>query len=313
MKNKSKNFKIGIFVLGSIILLSIFVFLLGARVLFEKRILVETYFDESVHGLDIGSVVKYRGVPVGNIKSITFVQNEYKMHITDDDFSMGRYVLIVMSLKDIFKVNEDELNQVLSNMIDDGLRVKITSQGLTGTSYLEINFVDKASNPPMRISWKPKNIFIPSTKSTFTKIGASIDDLIQKIDKAEIDKFIINLDKLVTSIDKAINDAKIEDLSKNTVSLLVEIRQTNQDLKKLFNSPGMQKLPERLDETMGNMNKSMTKLNQILSNNQSEISTTVENLKIVSQDLREVSNNAKKYPSLMLFGEAPNSPIIGKK
>jgi phospholipid/cholesterol/gamma-HCH transport system substrate-binding protein/paraquat-inducible protein B len=60
------------------------------------------------------------------------------------------------------------------------------------------------------------------------------------------------------------------------------------------------------------MNKSMNKLNQMLSTNQGEISSTVENLKVVSQDLREVSNNAKKYPSMLIFGDAPNAPIYGK-
>ncbi len=312
MKNNTKHYKIGIFVLGCITLLMLFIFLLGARALFEKRIILETYFDESVHGLDVGSVVKYRGVPVGNIKSISFVHDEYKLDFNDSDFSKGRYVLITMSLKDIFKVNEDELKLALEKMITDGLRVKITSQGLTGTSYLEINYFDSESNPPMVVSWKPKYNYIPSTISTFSKIGASIDDLIQKIDRANIDKFIINLDKLVTSVESAVSKAQIDELSKNTVSLLIEFRQTNQDIRRILNTPSAQKFPEKIDDTLSNMNRSMTKLNQFLSNNQTEISSTVENLKAVSQDLREVSNNAKKYPSMLLFGEAPNSPILGK-
>jgi ABC-type transporter Mla subunit MlaD len=312
MKNKTKHYKIGIFVLVCITLLMVFIFLLGAKALFEKRIILETYFDESVHGLDVGSVVKYRGVPVGNIKSISFVHDEYKLDFNDSDFSKGRYVLITMSLKDIFKVNEDELKLALEKMITDGLRVKITSQGLTGTSYLEINYFDSESNPPMVVSWKPKHNYIPSTISTFSKIGASIDDLIQKIDRANIDKFIINLDKLVTSVESAVNKAQIDELSKNTVSLLIEFRQTNQDIRRILNTPSVQKFPEKIDDTLSNMNRSMTKLNQFLNNNQTEISSTVENLKAVSQDLREVSNNAKKYPSMLLFGDAPNSPILGK-
>jgi phospholipid/cholesterol/gamma-HCH transport system substrate-binding protein/paraquat-inducible protein B len=179
MKNKSKHFKIGIFVIGSLIILLVFIFLLGASVLFEKRILVETYFDESVHGLAVGSIVKYRGVSVGSIKSISFVHDEYKLELNSPDFNKGRYVLVKMSLQDIFKVSEKDLNSVVQTMIGEGLRVKITSQGLTGTSYLEINYVDPVSNPAMVFSWEPKYIVIPSSQSTFTRIGASIDDLIQ--------------------------------------------------------------------------------------------------------------------------------------
>ena len=68
MEKKSKHYKMGIFVLGSLFILTLFIFLLGARSLFESRVIVETYFDESVHGLDVGSAVKYRGVAIVNVK-----------------------------------------------------------------------------------------------------------------------------------------------------------------------------------------------------------------------------------------------------
>lgn len=281
--------------------------------MFEKRILIETYFDESVHGLDIGTVVKYRGVPVGTIKSISFVQNVYSNTELGKDYSKGKYVLVILSMKDIFYVPDEQFEEVLVGMIQEGLRVKITSQGLTGISFLELDYVTPDIAPEIQFNWKPKHPYIPSTKSTFKRIGASIDEIIQKIDRANIDKFIINLDRLATTLEKGIQDANLSELGKNSNSLIMELRETNQDIRKILNSQKTQKLPEKIDDTLTNVNKSMTKLNQILSNNQMEISTTIENLKIVSQDLREVSNNAKKYPSQLLFGDAPNSPITGKK
>lgn len=313
LKGKSKNFKLGIFVLGGLLLFISFILLLGASTLFEKRILIETYFDESVNGLNIGTVVKYRGVTIGNIKSISFVQNEYSLSSTSKEFSQGRLVVVVMSLQDVFKVSEKNLDSVLATMIRDGLRVRISSQGLTGISFLEFDYVGSSTEPEIEFSWQPRYHYVPSTRSTFQKIGSSIDDIIQKIDRANIDKFIINIDKLISTLDKGIQDANINQLGQNTNGLILELRETNKDLRKYINSPGMQKLPERMDEALSNLNKSMTKLNQILSNNQMEVSSTIENLKVVSQDLREVSNNAKKYPSLLLFGDAPSSPISGKK
>jgi ABC-type transporter Mla subunit MlaD len=310
---KNKHYKMGIFVLVSIGILFFFIFLLGAKSLFEKRIVLETYFDESVHGLDVGSMVKYRGVSIGNVKEISFVNDKYKLDPKKPDYSMGRFVLIKMSIRDVFGLDNAKLNDKLNQMVKDGLRIKITSQGLTGTSYLEINYFDSQKNPVLEVPWEPENIYIPSTQSTFTKIGASLDELILKIDKADIDKFIHHLDALVVTSEKTINEAKLDELSKTTIVLLSEIRQTNSALKSLINDPSMKALPQRIDSTMSNMNNSMIKLNQILTNNQSEISTTVENLRMVSQDLREVSNNAKKYPSLLLFGEAPGNPSNGKK
>ncbi len=193
---KTRYFKTGLFVIGSVVILLLFILLLGAKNLFEKRHIVETYLDESVHGLDVGSNVKYRGVSIGNVKEIKFVQDVYKMDPNHLDFEKGRFVLIRMSLRNVFQFSEEQLQ----DMINDGLRVKITAQGLTGTSYLEIDYVNAETNKPMAFSkdWKkdPSVIYIPSSKSTFSKIGHSIDDIIKKIDKAEIDTFIKDLNEL---------------------------------------------------------------------------------------------------------------------
>ncbi|MCB1176321.1 MAG: MCE family protein, partial [Leptospiraceae bacterium] len=265
------------------------------------------YFDESVHGLDVGSAVKYRGVSIGNVKEIKFVQDVYPMEFSSPNFDKGRYVLIRMSLRNVFNVKSEEL---LKDMITDGLRVKITAQGLTGTSYLEIDYVNPGNNPPMEIpkEWERGSgvMYIPSSKSTISKIGSSIDEIIEKIDKAEIDTFIRDVNKLTNTLDQSVKDARIDDLSRNMVGLLAEIRQTNQQFKKILSKPEMQNLPQRLDQSFTSLNKSMNKLNNLISNNQSEISVTVENLRAASEDLREVSANAKKYPSYFLFGDAPN-------
>ncbi len=310
MRNRTKYFKMGLFVILSFVILVVFILLLGAKNLFSKTYLVETYFNESVHGLDIGSNVKYRGVAIGNIKEIKFVQEEYDLPLDDD---RGRYVLIRMSLRSIFGKQQDQgVKEFLEDMKNDGLRVKITAQGLTGTSYLEIDFVNPERNPPMQISWTPKYYHIPSTKSTFTKIGASIDDLIEKVKQAELEKFVQNLNHLVESLDKAIVDLNVAGISQSTITLLNEFRQTNQKLNKILDDPKMQGLPESLNSSLAKMNKSMSKLDNILTGSQNEISVTIENLRAVSEDLREVSNNAKKYPSLLLFGEAPGAVNVKK-
>ena len=41
--------------------------------------------------------------------------------------------------------------------VEKGLRVKLAPQGITGTSYLEIDYVDPANNPPLPVDWVPDN------------------------------------------------------------------------------------------------------------------------------------------------------------
>ncbi len=51
--------------------------------------------------------------------------------------------------------------------IEKGLRMRLAPQGITGTSYLEIDYVDPPP-PVLPIDWVPENIYIPSAPSTVT-------------------------------------------------------------------------------------------------------------------------------------------------
>lgn len=314
MRQRMNYYKIGIFVILSLFIVSLFIILLGAGNLFQKNLSLETYFDESIQGLDVGSIVKFRGVKVGTVKEITFVQDKYKLDPDNPNFSQGRYVLVKMAVKNFFNLSSrKEIDNVVKQMVETGLRIKLTSQGLTGTSYLEIDYLDKESNEILAISWEPKEVYVPSTKSTITKIGASMDEFLKKLDAADIENMAKNLNTLVVTLDESLKAAKVGDMSNNATALLLEIRETNKELKKVIANPKMQNLPDKLNDSLTLMSQSMNKLNNMLSNNNKDISVAVENFRIVTEDLREVSNNAKKYPSMLLFGEAPKSSEMGKK
>ncbi|MBP7281393.1 MAG: MCE family protein [Leptospiraceae bacterium] len=315
MRQRMNYYKIGLFVIGSLFIVTLFVVILGAGSLFQKNLTVETYFDESIQGLDVGSIVKFRGVKVGTVKEITFVQDKYKLDPDSSTFSQGRYVLVKMAVKNFFNLrSRGEIDAVVKQMVGTGLRIKLTSQGLTGTSYLEIDYQNPDSNQEiLGISWEPTDIYVPSTPSTITKIGASMDEFLKKLDAADIEKMAKNLNTLIVTLDDSLKAAKIGDMSNNGNALMVELRDTNKELKKVISNPKMQALPDKLNDSLTLMSQSMNKLNNMLTNNNKDISVAVENFRIVTEDLREVSNNAKKYPSMLLFGEAPKSSEMGKK
>jgi len=70
----SRYFKLGLFILIGAGLIGAAVIVLGAGRLLEKQIAVETLFDESVDGLEVGSPVKYRGVQIGRVTSLELLQ-----------------------------------------------------------------------------------------------------------------------------------------------------------------------------------------------------------------------------------------------
>src|SRR5205823_1469160 len=82
----------GMFVIGAIAAGIIVLLIIGTGRFLQKRVTIETYFNESVQGLDIGSKMKYRGVEVGQVTRISFTYVKY-----EQDKPMGdrkRYVLV---------------------------------------------------------------------------------------------------------------------------------------------------------------------------------------------------------------------------
>ncbi|TGN07031.1 MlaD family protein [Leptospira ilyithenensis] len=307
-------FKVGVFVLASFFALIGFVITFTAGALFQRSIKLETYFDESVQGLDIGSPVKHRGVKVGSVEAISFVQNEYPDKLDGEmSYRYGRYVIIKMSVPDFVQgVSGNELKKTVERMIHNGLRVRLASQGLTGTAYLELDYLNPEKNPPLDIKWEPKTNYIPSAPSTISRFTASVDKFFDSLDKADISKILTGVNDLVNNLNQTVTDARLGDISKEAIGLLAELRKTNAEVKNLIAQPELQNTPKKIDQTITQLQTTIKRLDTLLASNQGDISVSIENLRIASEDLREVTANAKKYPSQFLFGEAPNKSKIWK-
>jgi len=146
---KLSYFKIGVFVISAIVIGVIGVVVLGAGTIFQKRSLIETYIDESVQGLDVGSPVKFRGVPVGRVEEISLTSAVYS--------TRRQYVLVRISISTNmfqFPVN-DPNSPALKKELERGFRMRLAQQGLTGVAYLETDYLEPERNPPLEIDWQP--------------------------------------------------------------------------------------------------------------------------------------------------------------
>ena len=96
MSQQAHYFKIGVFVLGATALAVVGIIVLGAGKWFERSTTVETYFYESVQGLEIGAPVRLRGVRVGRVESIQLAREEYGLFFDPktDSFPYRGLVLV---------------------------------------------------------------------------------------------------------------------------------------------------------------------------------------------------------------------------
>ena len=78
MSAEARYFRVGLFVLVGIAVIVAAVLVLAGGNLFRQPVVAETYFDEAVEGLEVGSPVKLRGVQIGQVSWIGFVDDVYE-------------------------------------------------------------------------------------------------------------------------------------------------------------------------------------------------------------------------------------------
>src|SRR4051812_39008362 len=80
MKTKVSPAVVGAFVIGAFALGIIALLSFGGISFFDKPDRFVVYFDESIHGLNLGSDVKLRGVRVGRVASLSIRYDEKRSH-----------------------------------------------------------------------------------------------------------------------------------------------------------------------------------------------------------------------------------------
>ena len=79
---RANYFKLGLFVLGAMGAAIVLLLVVGSGRWFQPKITFETYFDESVQGLDIGSPIKFRGVTIGTVGKIDIALDHRHVEVT---------------------------------------------------------------------------------------------------------------------------------------------------------------------------------------------------------------------------------------
>jgi phospholipid/cholesterol/gamma-HCH transport system substrate-binding protein len=339
---KATYFKIGLFIIIGTIIGAIGVVALGLGTIFQKKILVETYIDESVQGLDVGSPVKFRGVPVGKVETISLTSAEYP--------TKRRYVLVRIGLTTkIFLA--DAGSPSFTTEVEKGLRVRLASQGVTGAAYIEADYQDPTRNPPLEIDWRPRYPYVPSSLSRITQLSESLDRILRSVETIDIGGLVGGLEKSLTTITKVAEGANLDKISGQATAFLTEVRETNRQLQGLLGSndiksafrdsaaaasgaremieraqgpvnqmladlpraaASLDRMVKRLDsvsadlpETSAQLRQTLQRMNRLIATQQQGIAATVENLQAISNDIKELTESSRKYPSQVLFGAPP--------
>ena len=121
--------------------------------------------------------------------------------------------------------------------MERGLRVRVAPQGLTGTAYLEMNYLDPGRYPPLPLDWTPEYAYVPSAPGAIARLEESFESVsrtLSKLENARIDQIANNLDELLVIARDTLSKARVSEMSEQAVALLAEVRETNRRLSEIL-------------------------------------------------------------------------------
>ncbi len=216
----------GLYLRVGVLLLAGAALLVGAVLFFSSNQIrhgraYETYFRDSVQGLDVGAPVKYRGVSVGAVTFIGLVAATYGQAKPAPVQSADYRAVLVR-----FEVDTSRIGEVITpqSIAVDGLRTRIAPQGLTGQSYIEIDFANPTRYPPMAIAWTPQSDYIPSIPSTLSEVKDGATELLGKLQHVDIAGLASGVLALTTDLHAQLHDGNLQHLLEQTSATMQDLR-----------------------------------------------------------------------------------------
>jgi ABC-type transporter Mla subunit MlaD len=312
MSARANYFKIGIFVLAGFFILAGTLIFLGAGNMFRPRLYFETYVDGTVQGVDQGSPVKFRGVQIGRISKVDFCFNVYGAPPGEE---RKDYVYLEMEVdKQVFRgMFTEDIGPLVEQAVQQGLRVKLQPQGVTGLNFAELNYVDDPRQfPPLTIWWTPKNFYIPSAPGTLTSMVESLNKLMDTFGGLELGPTLKEVDRALktfnTTLEQFSGNMEKADLAKVSADLqgvLADLKTKVDKLPVEQLSADGQKMMQSLTTVAGEMQALVDALQTSPLLNADAVGNIIGDFQATAENFRVLSENLREYPSQLLFGEPP--------
>lgn len=263
MEKSSHYFTVGIFVIISLLMAAFFLVWLTGTHDARKYAHYTIYFYDPISGLKDGANVQYRGVAVGRVKDIRL--------------SPERTELIKVDIE----IDED-------TPISQSTKASLGMTGMTGIIHIELTTQDGDTDPPVR----PENENYPVIRGSGTQLGKLFEDVPQ------ITKQIL---ELTEKVNKTFNDETMKDMQQT----FKNIEKMSADMNKLLSeqnianmtttldnmaqgSETIPELAERFNKTADEVDKAVSTLNGILTDNKQDID------KFAGSGLRQITEMSRE-------------------
>jgi paraquat-inducible protein B len=250
---------IGVFVLGALALIVAAILFFGSGALFTQRFTAVSYFPGSVAGLQIGAPVTYRGVRVGQVKSVG---------IRIDPEPTRSIVQVNMELvpEAVQGQGNSGTQEALPELVKRGLTAQLVLQSLvTGMLQVELDF-----RPGVKALRLGETLDLPEIPTVPSPYQALTDQL-QTLDIAAA---VTALQRTLASMDALLTSPALKQTIDGLPALLADLRQTVKTVDRevhSFSATGQRSI----SETAASLQNTLASVQKLAENLDREAASTL--------------------------------------
>jgi paraquat-inducible protein B len=289
---------IGVFVLGALALMVAGAFFFGGGAFLSPRLPAVSFFHGSVAGLQVGAAVTYRGVEVGQVKSIG---------IRLDPNTFRSIVQVDMELvPDAVKVHGGDLptdETLVPKLVQRGLTAQLVKQSfVTGLLTVDLDFRPEVAE---QRSVETKAVYeIPTVPTDFERLARKARDF-------DLPGAVETLQSTLSSLDRLLKAPEVMQTVAELPQLIVQLRQTLQTVdSEVVGVSGS--VRETLAGSVGSLQKTLDAVQRLVATLERETASTATaargTLQKADATLAGVSTAVGAIPSTL---EATNRTLEG--
>ncbi len=287
MSSRPHYFVIGLFILGAAALGLIGLVVISSDAMHSPEYFIETYVDESVQGIDVGTPFKFRGVKAGSISEIAVVSQVY------DTRKMYVMIRVALDIPNLMK-NRAAWERDLQLMIADGLRLKLVPQGITGLAFLEGEYFPDSQSDPLEIDWEPAYTYIPSTPAMLTLLGRSIERIAADINNIDLQAIGSDVESITSNLNLSVQH--IEHMTRAAAGASDRVIEN------------IARASDNLPNVSTNLTASMALVLELVKQSDHDLNQILSNMRYITEDTKELVRMLRRYPG-MLLTEPPETSL----
>lgn len=332
MSKKANPMVIGIFTLIGLILAGVAIVLFGAGKYFERTHQILVYFEKSANGLQVGSDVRFGGVRIGSVSSISvLVDTDNNRKVIPVVLNLGDKELKAIGTTGDVSINFSNKDNV-KRAVERGLRAGMKQQSLlTGQLYVEFDILPRSQGFVYQPDIDPGMPVVPSVGTEIDELISGIADGLKKFNALDLQGIINDLRATIVSAKQQISALDIKQINDNVIDITQDIQAItgNEKLAKAIDNldaslaeihalsakanagidpllTDLSAVIKRTDESLEKINESAEELRHITNPRAPvlmRLQNTLEETERASRAIKELANDLKRNPNAIISGK----------